>query len=97
MPGQIINPDTMPAVIHGEPVVSAFRHLPLYGRLDDTYTVITLDQGSTNGQRRYNVLHTRFAPALGRWSIDTGYAVEPGLSWNAAAARFTARITESAS
>ena len=85
-PGQ--DPDVMPAAVHGEPVVSAFRHLPLLGRLDDTYTVITRGEDG-----HYNVLRTRFAPALGRWSIDTSYRVANDLSWARAGALFTLRIT----
>jgi hypothetical protein len=77
----------MPAAVHGEPVVSAFRHLPLYGRLDDTYTVIT--RGEDN---LYGVFRARFAPLLGRWSIDTDYEVRSGLSWADAARDFTGRV-----
>jgi len=81
------DPGVMPAAVHGEPVVSAFRHLPPYGRTDDTYTVITRGEDG-----RYCVFRTRFAPALGRWSIDTDYAVDSGLSWTAAASEFEERV-----
>ena len=90
--GRTQDPDVMPAAVHGETVVSAFRHLPPYGRMDDTYTVITRGE---NG--RYNVFRARFAPALDRWSIDTNYAVDSDLPWRAAAERFTLRITGRAS
>ena len=86
------DPGTMPAAVHGEEVVSAFRHLPLYGRTDDTYTVITRAQYGTPSLPRYNVFRARFAPALGRWSIDTDYEVRSGLPWNDAARDFTGRI-----
>jgi hypothetical protein len=78
------NTSAMPAVVHGEPVVSAFRHLPLPGQTDDTYTVITRDEDG-----RYTVFRARFAPALGRWSIDTDHDVRGGLSWDYAAQVFT--------
>lgn len=78
----------MPASVHDEPVVSAFRHLPLYGRTDNTYTVITRGEDG-----RYSVFRARFAPALGRWSIDTAYGVHGNLSWDAAAQAFTTLIT----
>ena len=91
------DPGTMPAAVHGEEVVSAFRHLPLLGRTDDTYTVITRAQFGTPSLPRYNVFRARFAPALGRWSIDTNYTVDSGLSWRNAAERFTLRITGRAS
>lgn len=87
------DPETMPAAVHGEPVVSAFRHLPLYGRTDDTWTVITRDSASPATSPRYSVFRARFAPALGRWSIDTDYPVETGLPWITAATRFTHRVT----
>jgi hypothetical protein len=77
----------MPASVHGEPVVSAFRHLPLYGRTDDTYTVIT--RGEDN---LYCVFRARFTPALGRWSIDTNYDACSGLSWDSATRIFTALL-----
>lgn len=84
------DPDVMPASVHGETVVSAFRHLPLYGVTADTYTVVTLDTASSpESARRYSVFRTRFAPALGRWSIDTGHEVRGGLSWAYAAEVFT--------
>lgn len=86
------DPGTMPASVHGETVVSAFRHLPLYGRTDDTWTVITLSEGGPETERRYCVFRSRFAPALGRWSIDTGYPVESGLSWTSAARDFAGRV-----
>lgn len=95
---QTQDPDTMPAAVHGEEVVSAFRHLPLHGRTDYTYTVITRD-GSTPPPghcypARYSVSRTRFAPMLGRWSIDTDYAVDSGLTWTAAASEFAERVTQ---
>ena len=82
------DPDAMPAAVHGEPVVSAFRHLPLYGRLDYTYTVITRGEDS-----RYSVSRARFAPALSRWSANPDYPVDSSLPWTRAAALFTLRIT----
>lgn len=83
------DPDVMPAHVHGEAVVSAFRHLPFYGVLDDRYTVITRGEDG-----RYCVFRARFAPALGRWSIDTDYRVDSGLSWNRAASEFAERVTD---
>ena len=93
MPIATQDPGTMPAAVHGEEVVSAFRHLPLYGRTDDTYTVITLAQYGTPSLPRYNVFRARFAPALGRWSIDTVYPVRNGLPWNDATRIFAGLIT----
>lgn len=87
------DPDVMPAHVHGETVVSAFWHLPLYGQLDGTYTVITIAHFGTPSLRRYNVFRARFAPALGRWSIDTSYPVTSGLPWTRAAQVFTSLIT----
>lgn len=87
------DPGTMPASVHGETVMSAFRQLPLYGRTGDTYTVITRDENNGNPER-YSVFRTRFAPALGRWSIDTDYAVDSGLSWTRAASEFTQRVND---
>jgi hypothetical protein len=92
MPVATQNPETMPAAVHGEAVVSAFRHLPLYGRRDDTYTVITRDGASAVTAPRYSVFRARFAPILDRWSIDTEYPVDTGLPWRRAAALFTSRI-----
>ena len=83
------DPGTMPAAVHGEEVVSAFRHLPLYGLLDDTYTVITRDGGRPVTEPRYSVFRARFAPLLGRWSIDTDYGVSSGLTWTRATDIFT--------
>ena len=74
--------------------MSAFRHLPLYGRLDCTYTVITRDGGRPVTEPRYSVFRTRFAPLLGRWSIDTEYRVRSDLTWALAASAFSARIAE---
>lgn len=88
------DPDVMPAHVHGETVVSAFRHLPFYGVLDDRYTVITRDAASSPVEPRYSVFRARFAPALGRWSIDTNYAVDSGLSWTQAASEFAERVTD---
>lgn len=87
------DPDTMPAHVHSEKVVSAFRHLPLYGQLPDTYTVITRDSGNPPSEPRYSVSRARFAPLLGRWSIDTDYDVSSGLTWTRAAEIFTRRVT----
>lgn len=92
-PAPAESPEVMPAAVHGEPVVSAFRHLPLYGRTSDTYTVITRAPAPGPGRGdRYSVLRARFAPALGRWSIDTGYDVQAGLHWTEAAEAFTRRL-----
>jgi hypothetical protein len=88
------DPGVMPAAVHGEPVVSAFRHLPPYGRTDDTYTVITLSEGGPEDEQRYCVFRARFAPTLGRWSIDTDYAVDSDLPWRAAASEFAERVTQ---
>lgn len=90
------SPEIMPASIHGEPVVSAFRHLPLYGRLDDTYTVITRDTGRPVSAPRYSVFRARFAPALERWSIATEYPLASGLTWNLAAAAFAGQVSPAA-
>lgn len=95
MPANPGSPEIMPHAIHGEQVISAFRHLPLYGQANDTYTVITLSPyPGAGGQRRYNVLRARFAPALDRWSIDTSHAVDIGLPWTQAAENFTHRIAD---
>lgn len=88
------DPNVMPASVHGEAVVSAFRQLPLYGLTDDTYTVITQDAASSPVKPRYSVFRARFAPALERWSIDTNYAVDSGLSWTQAAGEFAERVTQ---
>jgi hypothetical protein len=88
------DPETMPATVHGETVVSAFRHLPLYGLLEDKYTVITRDSSSPPSAPRYSVFRSRFAPALGRWSIDTDYRVDSNLPWNDAASEFADRVTQ---
>jgi len=92
------SPYTMPAAIHGEEVVSAFRHLPSSGRVDFTFTVITRTESTGRAARlpdaapRYSVFRARWAPLLSRWSIDTDYEVSSGLAW-AQAARLFARIT----
>lgn len=90
------DPGVMPANVHGEAVVSAFRHLPLHDLLDDTYTVITRSPRTESPLTppRYCVFRARFSPALGRWSIDTAYEVRSGQTWTLAASAFAARVAE---
>jgi hypothetical protein len=88
---QGVNPEIMPASVHGEAVVSAFRHLPLLGQVNDTYTVITRDNNPA-GEQRYSVFRAWYAPALNCWSIDTHYLVNSGVTWTQATQAFTRRV-----
>jgi len=110
-PGPVTEPpppgesgDAMPTVVNGMLVVSAFRILPVYGRLDFTWRVILRDHdagwdGNTTTPATYTVTRVRWATADprvadGEWQdIDTndneGFR---GLTWTIAALTFARMI-----
>jgi hypothetical protein len=84
----------MPRTVNGRKVKSAFRHLPGYNKVLDSYTVIVLeDERTEDDMFLYRVLRVRYSG--GEWWPDaTFHATEP-VTWGEAARIFVQVVAQS--
>lgn len=96
MPDTTQDDTTMPATVADMPVVSAFRHLPSYGRFDYSFTVI-LDQNEQTKDihKLYTLARVRWSPAACAWIKVFGESAA-NLTWSQATSRFARAVMHAA-
>jgi hypothetical protein len=96
MTGTSPGPDSLPAEVGGQPVVSAFRHLPAPGQVHCTYTVILADLAQDTKDRLslYTTGRAWWDYARQCWvlRLPEAYPVYSGLPWISAERVFARRV-----
>jgi hypothetical protein len=90
---QALGTEAMPAEVDGMPVVSAFRRLPAYGRLNSTWLVILRETLDPAGGNKYRLCRVRRSGAAGQWEVTEAEPGAESLSW-ASAALWFARVVK---